>query len=142
MTYTSSRIVSSIRTSLLATAPLHCLVQGSQRSLYLSKRFLRVVIYHIYKRIRQTCSNIDDTIISKFVMDWEFFLEVRHESMAQLLSDGVPPGKIPAKGVNNIVYIWDHNRQRIKDGDCLPKWTYGPTLDRPRDISSEAVTYF
>lgn len=75
-------------------------------------------------------------------MDWEFFLEVWHESMAQLLSDGVPPGKIPAKGVSDIVYIWDWNRQRIKDGNCLPKWTYDPTLDRPRDISSEAVTYF
>ena len=117
-------------------------VRESQHSLYLRKRFLRVVMYHIYKRIQQTCSNIDDATISKFVMDWEIFLGTWHESMAQLLSDGVPPRKLPAKGVSDVVYIWDYSRQRIKDGNCLPKWTYDPTLDRLSDISSEAVTYF
>ena len=58
--------------------------------------------------------------------------------MAQLLSDGVPPVKTPDKGLSDIVYIWDYNRQRIKVGDGLPKWPYDPSLDRPRDIYSEA----
>jgi len=73
-------------------------------------------------------------------MDWNFLLEVWHESRAQLLSDGVPPWRMPAKGVNDIVCIWDHHKKRIKNWACLSKWTYDPTLDKPRNVSVEALT--
>ena len=65
--------------------------------------------------------------MSGFVMDWD-------------LSDGVSPERMPAKGVNDIVYIWDNNKKRIKNWTCLSKWTYNPTLDKPRKASVEALT--
>ncbi len=75
-----------------------------------------------------------------FVMDRDFLLEVWHESRAQLLSDGVPPERMPAKGVNDIVYIWDNHRKLIKDWTCFSKWKYAPTLNKPRKVSVEALT--
>src|SRR2546421_8579280 len=47
---------------------------------------------------------------------------------------------MPAKGVNDIVYIWDHHKKRIKNWTCLSKWTYDLTLDKPRKLSVEALT--
>jgi hypothetical protein len=78
--------------------------------------------------------------MSGFVMGWDFLLEVWHESRAQLLSDGVPPERMPAKGVNDIVYIWDNHKKRIKNWTYLSKWTYDLTLDKPRKVSIEALT--
>jgi hypothetical protein len=73
-------------------------------------------------------------------MGWDFLLEVWHESRAQLLSDGVPPERMPAKGVNDIVYIWDIHKKCIKNWTCLSKWTYDLTLDKSRKVSVEALT--
>jgi len=47
---------------------------------------------------------------------------------------------MPAKGVNDIVYIWDNHKKHIKNWTCLSKWTYDPTLDNPRQVSVEALT--
>jgi hypothetical protein len=111
-----------------------------RHSRYVGKRFLRVVLYNIYKGVQQNCSSSDDAAMSGFVMGWDFLLEVWHESRAQLLSDGVPPERMPAKGVNDIVYIWDQYKKRIKNWTYLSKWTYDLTLDKPRKVSVEALT--
>ena len=39
-------------------------------------------------------------------------------------SGGVPPERMPAKGVNDIVYIWDSHKKHIKNWTCLSKWKY------------------
>ena len=75
-------------------------------------------------------------------MDWDFLLEVWHESMAQLLSDGVPRSKIPARGVNDILYIWDSTHKGAEIYDCLPRWEYDPALDEPDDTALEAKIHF
>ena len=73
-------------------------------------------MYNIYKGVQQNCSSSDDVAMPGFVMDWNFLLEVWHKSRAQL-SDGVPPERMPAKGVNGIVYIWDNHKKRIQKLD-------------------------
>jgi hypothetical protein len=115
-----------------ATPPSNLSVRLPRHSPYVRERFLRVVLYNIYKGVQQNCSSSDDAAMSGFVMGWDFLLEVWHESRAQLLSDGVPPERMPAKGVNDIVYIWDEHRKRIKNWTYLSKWTYDLTLDKPR----------
>ncbi|KAI9786177.1 MAG: hypothetical protein M1839_007587 [Geoglossum umbratile] len=77
-----------------------------------------------------------------FVMNWDFLLEVWQESRALLLSDGVPPGRMPTRGVNDIVYIWDHHKRHVKKWARLSKWTYDPALDKSRKVSIEALTNF
>ena len=62
-------------------------------------------------------------------MDWDFLLEVWHESMAQLLSDGVSRCKIPTRGVNDVLAIWGNTREGAEIYDCLPSWKYDPALD-------------
>jgi hypothetical protein len=88
-----------------ATPPSNLPVRLFRHSPYVRERFLFVVLYNIYKGVQQNCSSSGDVAMSGFVMDWDFLLEVWHESRVQLLSDGVPPAHMPAKGVNDIVYI-------------------------------------
>lgn len=91
------------------------MVRSFQPSRYIRARFLRVALYNIHISAQQRCFSSDDDSISSFLMKWESFLEVWHETIAQLLADGVPPQGLPAKEVSRIVNIWDNYRKRIKD---------------------------
>lgn len=107
-----------------------------QPSPYVRKRFLRVLLYNTCVGVQQNCSSSDDATVFGFVMRWEFSLKVWHEAIAQLLADGVPPERLPAKEVREIVYILDVYKKKIKEWRCLPKWTYNPTFDKPSSKAS------
>ncbi len=128
--------------SSISAAPAQLLVRGCHHSLYLRKRFNCIVRHYIYKRAQQTRSSGEQITGLGLVMDWDFLLEVWHESMAQLLSDGVPRSKIPARGVNDVLYIWDSTHKGAKIYDCLPRWEYEPALDKLDDTALEAKTHF
>lgn len=118
------------------------MVKECYHSLYLRKRFNCIVRHYIYKRALQIHQSGDQVATSGVVMDWGFLLEVWHESMAQLLSDGVPRGKIPARGVNDVLYIWDSTHRGAEIHDYLPRWKYDAALDKPDDTALAAKTHF
>ena len=118
------------------------MVKGCYHSLYLRKRFNCIVRHYICKRALQIHQSGDQVATSGVVMDWGFLLEVWHESMAQLLSDGVPRGKIPARGVNDVLYIWDSTHRGAEIHDYLPRWKYDAALDKPDDTALAAKTHF
>ncbi|KAL9635796.1 MAG: hypothetical protein Q9204_002490 [Flavoplaca sp. TL-2023a] len=124
------------------TAPAQLLLRGCHRSLYLRKRFNCIVRHYIYKKAQQIHLSGEQMTTSGLVMDWDFLLEVWHESMAQLLSDGVPRSKIPSRGVNDVLYVWDSTHKGAEISDCLPRWKYDPALDEPDDTVLEAKTHF
>ncbi|KAL8919231.1 MAG: hypothetical protein Q9208_006892 [Pyrenodesmia sp. 3 TL-2023] len=126
----------------IGTAPAKLLLRGCHHSLYLRKRFNCIVRHYIYKKAQQIPSSGEQMTTSGLVMDWDFLLEVWHESMAQLLSDGVPRSKIPSRGVNDVLYIWDSTHKGAEISDCLPRWKYNPALDEPDDTVLEAKTHF
>ena len=68
-------------------------------------------------------------------MRWSFFLEVWHESTAQLFADGVPPERILVGGVFDVLHIWDRHGKTTVDWSSRPKWTYDPTRDTHRSVA-------
>lgn len=74
--------------------------------LYLRQRFRQVVLHYIWESLFEANHlSIEIAAMSRYVMRWSFFLEVWHESTAQLLADGVPPGSILFRGVFNVLLI-------------------------------------
>lgn len=71
--------------------------------------------------------------------DGRFFLEIWHESTAQLLADEVPPERILVGGVFDVLHIWDFHRKATVDWKSLPKWTYDPTRDTHRTTSLDEL---
>ena len=71
--------------------------------------------------------------------DGRFFLEIWHESTAQLLADEVPPERILVGGVFDVLLIWDFHRKATVDWKSLPKWTYDPTRDTHRTTSLDEL---
>jgi hypothetical protein len=76
--------------------------------------------------------------MSGYIMRWSFFLEIWHESTAQLLADGVPPEHILVGGAFDVLHIWDKHRKITMDWKSLPKWTYDPTRDTHRTLDELA----
>ena len=110
-------------------------------SLYLRQRFREVVLHYIWKGIfGENRLSTEIASMSRYVMRWSFFLEIWHESTAQLLADGVPPERILVGGAFDVLHIWDRHRKTTVDWKSplkwksLPKWTYNPTRDTHRTM--------
>lgn len=110
-------------------------------SLYLRQRFRQVVLHYIWKSIfEENCLSTEIASMSWYVMRWSFFLEIWHESTAQLLADGVPRERVLVGGVFDVLRIWDRHKKTTVNWKSLPKWTYDPTRDTHRTTSLDELT--
>lgn len=78
--------------------------------------------------------------MSRYLVRWLFFLDVWHESAAQLILDGVPCERILVNGVFDVINIWDwYKKKPDVQWDYLPKWAYDPTRDTHSTTSKDDV---